>query len=188
MRHVALLITFISIAASASVSAEELSYDREFKQLKDQRDKALASSAEPINRRYKESLDQLLRRATQGNDLTTAVTIKRELDVLVASQTSPTKISPPGSERPARTTPANKLSVAGSTWQWYPGETLAFYPDGKAVLTKGSGESTWAWQLEGDGTITLDKGRFTLTLDKHGKTAVVNQSSGKKWTITRKNG
>lgn len=63
---------------AARVSASDTA--REFDQLTADRDKALASAAEPINRLYQTALEALLRRATQANDLDTAVRIKQALD------------------------------------------------------------------------------------------------------------
>ena len=57
----------------------ETPFEREFKQLREQRDKAVASAIDPIHRRYQASLEQLLRRATQGGDLETAIKLKAEL-------------------------------------------------------------------------------------------------------------
>jgi hypothetical protein len=53
---------------------------REFDQLTADHDKALTAAAEPINRRYQTALEALLRRATQSNDLDTAVRIKQALE------------------------------------------------------------------------------------------------------------
>ena len=56
--------------------------EREFDRLTQERDKALASAAEPINRRYQSALDALLKKATQANDLETALKIKQATDRL----------------------------------------------------------------------------------------------------------
>ena len=57
---------------------------REFDQLTLDRDKALATTAEPINRLYQTALEPLQRRATQANDLDAAVRIQQALDKLSA--------------------------------------------------------------------------------------------------------
>jgi hypothetical protein len=43
-------------------------YQTQLKQLTEQRDKALAAAAQPINKKYQESLEQLLLRASRSND------------------------------------------------------------------------------------------------------------------------
>ncbi len=55
---------------------------REFDQLTLERNKALDASAEGINRRYQTALEALMRRATQANDLDTALKIKQTLEKL----------------------------------------------------------------------------------------------------------
>ena len=72
------IVATLIVASIPCLHAESL-FERELKQLRDQRDKAVAAAAEPINRRYQASLEQLLRRATQGNDLETALKIKQEM-------------------------------------------------------------------------------------------------------------
>jgi hypothetical protein len=57
---------------------------RAFDQLTADRDKALATAAEPINRLYQTALEALQRRATLANDLDTALRIKEALDRLSA--------------------------------------------------------------------------------------------------------
>jgi hypothetical protein len=72
----------IALICSAALLRAQSTHDREFTQLTEQRDKALAAAAEPINRRYQAALEQLLRRATQANNLETAVKIKSALQTL----------------------------------------------------------------------------------------------------------
>ena len=70
--------------------------EREFDRLTQERDKALASAAEPINRRYQSALDALLKKATQANDLSTALKIKEATDRLAT--VIPNASSRPNSE------------------------------------------------------------------------------------------
>jgi hypothetical protein len=76
-RHVA--VAGVLIATTTLVMAQ-LSFERDLAQLKEQRDQAKAAVVEPIERRYQAALEQLLRKATQGNDLETAVKVKEELE------------------------------------------------------------------------------------------------------------
>src|SRR4051812_40548638 len=55
---------------------------RELKRLQDERDKAMAAAAEPINRRHAAALEQLLRRSVQSNDTETANKIRADLQKL----------------------------------------------------------------------------------------------------------
>jgi hypothetical protein len=78
MKYLAILTFVVSTGSLVAQSA----FDREYQQLTDQRNKALAAASEPINRRYKADLGVLLRKATQGNDLPTAVKIKEAITKL----------------------------------------------------------------------------------------------------------
>ncbi len=78
MKYLRLCAVFATVSATTRLFAES-PFESELAALKDQRDKALAAAAEPINRRYQAALEPLLRRATQANDLTAAVKIKAEL-------------------------------------------------------------------------------------------------------------
>ena len=78
----------VAIAAFASFAASlhaESPFLREFNQLQEQRDKAITAAIEPVNRRYQASLEQLMRKATQANDLDTANRIKRALTITTAT-------------------------------------------------------------------------------------------------------
>jgi len=70
----------------------ESSFERELSQLGAQREREIATASEPINRRYKESLETLLRRATQANDLDTALKIR---EAIAAVGSGPPVVSPP---------------------------------------------------------------------------------------------
>ena len=55
-------------AILSSTLFAQSTYEREFKQITDQRDKAISSATEAINQNYQKSLRQLLLRATQNSD------------------------------------------------------------------------------------------------------------------------
>lgn len=79
---VALLAVFVCTLSGAAETAVQ----RTLKQFQKKREADLAAAAEPINRRYKEALQQLLRSSTQSNDLEGAVAIQAEIDSLVSSK------------------------------------------------------------------------------------------------------
>jgi len=76
------LAAAISLALSSLSAASDTA--REFDQLTLDRDKALAATAEPINRLYQTALEALQKRATLANDLDTALRIKQALEKLSA--------------------------------------------------------------------------------------------------------
>jgi hypothetical protein len=56
--------------------------EQELKLLQQQREKAVASVIDPIERRYQESLEQMLRRALQAKDLEGSVKIQEAISLL----------------------------------------------------------------------------------------------------------
>ncbi len=56
--------------------------DQELTLLKQQREKAVATAIEPIERRYQESLEQMLRRALQAKDLEGSVKVQEAISTL----------------------------------------------------------------------------------------------------------
>lgn len=93
-----------------SVSAESAN-ERDFKQLRANRDKAAAVALEPINRRYKEELDELFKKATQGAELNLANTIRKELE---AAGGSATGITDPTADKAGL-----KQMFEGSDWDYW---------------------------------------------------------------------
>lgn len=79
-----LLAAGLFLATAALVYAQT-SYERDLAALREQRDQAKAAAIEPIERRYQAALEQLLKRATQGGDLDSALKIKDELEKFPSS-------------------------------------------------------------------------------------------------------
>ena len=79
MNHRIVIFGTIGIAITFGSLRAESPFARDLKQLADQRDKDLQSAAEPINRRYHDSLQQLLQRAMQAGDLDAALKIRAAL-------------------------------------------------------------------------------------------------------------
>lgn len=75
--------TLLTLAALTAIRATaQTDVARELNRLEDDREKAIAAAVEPINRRYHQSLETLLRRATQSGDLDTANKIKKTMETL----------------------------------------------------------------------------------------------------------
>jgi hypothetical protein len=99
----AITLSVIALSAAASLASP---LENEFLQLREKRDKALATVAEPINDGYRASLEQLLQRANTEEDKDTAAKIRFELQALKAATpaTNPPEQEPrphPGNDRPA---------------------------------------------------------------------------------------
>lgn len=70
----------ISLLISTPVLLGDTGYDQQLTDLLSQRDKALSVATEPIFRRYRTALEELLQKATRANDLDAAVKIKTALE------------------------------------------------------------------------------------------------------------
>ena len=90
------ILKFILAALIAVPPAfAESTYEREMKQMRDQRDKAVADATKALNARYQQSLDLVYRRALQAKD-PTADAIKTELEALGPLRPVPvTPVAPP---------------------------------------------------------------------------------------------
>ncbi len=110
-------IIFLALVTK-SFSADSQSAN-DLRQLKADRDKAIAESMAPINRRYQAGLEQLLRRATQANDLEAALKIKQEID-----QISPT------------------VHTIVGTWH-FENNVREFRADGTVAFAGSKGKNSW---------------------------------------------
>ncbi len=151
MKH-HILFTVFTLFFNASLFAQS-PIERELAQAKEQRDKALTTAAEPIQRKYQATLEQLLRRAMQANDLEAAIKIKGEIKKL------------PRTNAEERNDLANALR--GSKWTWEPPNgTVAFDNAGKMTASAG-----WScsWEVTAPRTVTLrspESGTATLQFDE----------------------
>ena len=143
--HIPILIVLLF---STGTLCAQTAAARELMQAQEQRDKALAAAAEPINRRYQASLEALVRRATQAGDLTTSIKIREELEKLGAPGAATGPLI--GTTEMQR----NQLRarLRGSTWLWG-SKTFTLHPDG---TTSGS----WlprkgTWKITGPRTAEL---------------------------------
>ena len=162
------VILIILAATAASPIRAESPFEREFKQLREQRDKTVAAAVEPINRRYQASLDQLLRRATQGNDLETALKIKEAMTVV--SPGAPTAATPSSEATTQRL--AKKLE---DTKWYYPNmvhpaakQCIEFLKDGKLRVWNNAILAD-AWRVTAENTVEIqpwtDRSTETVVFD-----------------------
>jgi hypothetical protein len=148
MRQI-LFILPIAIAASYAESANEI----ELKQVLEQRDKAIAAAVEPINRRTRESLEKLLRKATQANDLDAAVKIQKAIKDLAP---------PPVSNN------ALKRIMTGGSWSWWtkadfegtPEVQIQFLDGGKCKAVPWEGSLSWDILSPNQLKVAVDKERY----------------------------
>jgi hypothetical protein len=79
------IIPLVAILSSVSLRAQSAA-EREFDQARADREKQVAAAVDAINRRYKDALDKLFRRATQEANLDLASKIRAELQALGGAQ------------------------------------------------------------------------------------------------------
>ena len=103
-----LIVTFGIVCVGSQLFGADSAFERDVKQLSKQRDKEIEAAVEPINRRYQAALEQLLRRATQANDLDSAIKIKAAL-AAIPSSVQLLKAKPKSAED-------LKAFLAGTTW------------------------------------------------------------------------
>jgi hypothetical protein len=101
------IIVTVLLCGIISASYGESVYERELKQLIEQRDKAIAAASAPITARFNTSAEQLLKRATQNGDLDAANKIKAAIGDGVPTQ---------GATPPVGPIKDLKRELAGTTW------------------------------------------------------------------------
>ena len=175
MKHRILIITAAILATAIIPLHAEPPLERDLKQLQEQREKALAAAAEPVNRRYLAALEALQRRATQTNDLETAIKIKEELQKLGAA-------APAANDTSGVTVESLTNRLIGTKWIWFGKETLTLLADGKAQWS--SGRDPWPWKVTSAGRRVIEgenvvkKNKFTITFDRDLKTGTIAGQDG----------
>ncbi len=105
------LIFFLVCLPLAALAQASPGYATELKLLAQQRDRELADVTAPVIRRYKDSLNLLLKKATQAGDLPTALKVKEEL-AKMGEATPNSEISAQGTES----------IFLGKKWGWFVGD------------------------------------------------------------------
>jgi hypothetical protein len=136
--------------------------ERDLAKLRSDRDRAVAAATDPIQRKYKSQLEQLLRRAMRNEDLGAAVKIKEAIEAIPASVLL-------GKPHPT-TSQELKDFLHGTTWEISNGDptavsiyTLTFnrngtfkHSDGREGAYEVSGPS--AFKMWGHDPATLNAG------------------------------
>ena len=167
-----LTVAMLSVPCRAQAQTDSA---RELKRLQEERDKAVAVAMEPIKRRYLSSLEPLLRRATQANDLDTAIKIREEIQKSGAAGQGV-------AESGAAAAFAAKL--IGTKWIYFGKETITFMEDGKAQWS--SGRDPWPWKVTSGGRRVVEgenmakKAKFTMTFSADLKTGTVEGDGNKR--------
>lgn len=173
MRTIHFLITISCFILTASPLLAETDIGREMNQLQDQHTKAVAAATEPLKRRYQTSLEQLLKRATQANELDTALRIREQLAALGAAATT---------GRPRYTKETLPQLLTTSEWSW---STKPKPPDRsnttRVTFTRDqfivAGKAVGPYKVIDGSTVQLDK-RVLKFADDYKSFQVSNWSDG----------
>lgn len=167
------ILPFILAALIAVPPAlAESTYEREMKQLRDQRDKAVADATKALNARYQQSLDLVYRRALQAKD-PTADGIKTELETLGPLRPA---AAAPGVAPSPPTLDELRKRMGGTNWKGDDGGSMTFAAD-KFVTT--------SWGTRGEWKIVTPR-RMTVDWGKGKKEEMVLEPDLK--TFARPNG
>jgi hypothetical protein len=174
------IITIAALTVNISSLLAVTPIESELTQLQAQHAKALAAAVEPVNRRQIAALEMLQRKATQANDLDTAIKIKAELaklGVATSAAAKPTQL--PGADVLAK-------RLVGTKWVWFQKETVTFKANGKAEWVKG--REPWSWKVENvenrviSGVHAGLNKKFTITFDEDFKKGRIAGEDGERST------
>jgi hypothetical protein len=145
--HLLVSVLFAFAVMVPSLAAESPN-ERDFKLARAERERALAVAAEPINRRYRDSLDKLFRKATQAAELDLAKAIQAELQAVggtAAATAAGGAVIPQATTATAGATVGKadlKKLIEETTWvsvnkEGEPkGRDFTFHRDGKMIDSK----------------------------------------------------
>lgn len=154
--HLCTALCFVPLSLYSESQSE-----RELAQLREQRDKAIAAAVDPINRRYHASLDQLLRKATQSNDLEAAVKIQNELKGI----------------QPTSLLLDLRASIEGTQWTWErPGvrESMTLRKDGVVQHDFFTGK----WEIIGPRSVRIYASKSDTVLEFNEEVTSYKATSG----------
>ena len=138
--HVSLVIVACNLVA---IARGESTYERDLKQIVDQRDKAIAAAAAPIIARAKADAAALMRKATQAGDLDAANKIKEFLgDTTPVVQGGPVKDL--------------KKQLVGTRWKAVPSSPLRGGLAPVLTFTEKSVEpGSYKYEVESHNSVTI---------------------------------
>jgi hypothetical protein len=174
MRTTHYLFTLGFVVLAVSPLLAETDIGREMNQLQDQHTKAVVAATEPLKRRYQTALEQLLRRATQANDLDTALRIREQLAALGAAAASP-------SAKPHYTRETLPQLLTTTEWTWSPKPELDRSNTTRVTFTKDqflmAGKPMCSYKVIDSSTVQLDK-KVLKFADDYKSFEVSNWSDG----------
>jgi len=85
------LFLLVILSGTTALVAQSSSFERELEQLLKQRDAAIEAALAPINDKFKTAAEQILRRATQANDLRAAQKVTEAIEAGETPEVEPVK-------------------------------------------------------------------------------------------------
>lgn len=132
----------------------------ELARLREQQVKAAQAVIEPLNRRYRAALEDLMKRATAARDLETALKIKEELDAMAANAPAVRTSSAPIAGSPEALAQAFEQRLIGTRWSFpvndQPATSRWFRLEKDGVLSLGWwSDLKGTWKITGERQIEL---------------------------------
>lgn len=141
-----ILVSALAFILLAGKLPAQSAIDQEFGQLRSNRDKAAAVALDPINRRYKDELDKLYRKAVLASDLNAAKAIQAELQAVGGSAAAANPGNPLIKPTAPPVNPADKVAlkrlVEDSEWSAWKKNEPKGDPHGIFVFRKGGDIAT----------------------------------------------
>lgn len=165
MKKLRSILMIGALALLAGPLLAESTFEREMNLLKDQHAKAMAAATEPLLQRYKTSLEQLLKRATQANDLDAAIKIREQIAALAADAAAPTDTG-----KQKNTVEGLQRLLLSGEWSWASKKSeiesapvkITFTKDGKMLML---GKPMGSYKVTGPTTVQLDHGVLKFSDD-----------------------
>ena len=129
------IIALVLLSFSTSSFADS-PLERELSRLKEQREKALSTAAEPINRRYRDELQKLLRQASDAKDATSAALIVEAMNTPLEFESQHTDV--------VKFLMSSNWGIKGIS------DVFEFRLDG-SIAQLGGGWKSKSWKLAKDG-------------------------------------
>jgi hypothetical protein len=180
----------LALLLAGTAGAAESAFEKEAKQLRDQRDKAVAAAVDPINKRYQQALEQVIRRAAQAKDQPAVDKLKEELGNVGANLVSAAQ-STKLQDRVRRTRWTMNLNQSKQPQKdsW-----MQLEPDGQVTLGWNAAPATGAWSVTSENTITVqwqglsNNETHVMTFDRGMRSAQYargTEPTATKWEVKR---
>jgi len=172
MKYLLLSFAFVVAVSTPPAAGAASSFAGDLAQLSAQRDEAIRAAIDPINRRYQASLEQLLRKAMQANDLETSVKIKEAISALSQNGVTAAQMVGTWMERRANAPSVPRVIKENGTFLHESGRVCHWKLDGNKLRLDYGGNRSDVFDLPGENGVlkgvTWNGEKVTLERNKSG--------------------